>query len=93
MDFLSKNVPNIEYLGLVDHNEMPVIYNKYTNMFYEPNLNEPFCRSVAEAILCGMKILTSKMNQIGCITEIEKNGINDFREKCSKASLEFWKTV
>lgn len=93
IDFLSKNVPNIEYLGLVDHSEMPVIYNKYTNMFYEPNLNEPFCRSVAEAILCGMKILTSKTNQIGCITEIEKIGINDFREKCSKAGLNFWQKL
>lgn len=93
IDFLSKNVPNIEYLGLVDYSEMPVIYNKYTNIFHEPNLNEPFCRSVAEAILCGMKILTSKINQIGCITEIEKNGINDFREKCSKAGLKFWEII
>lgn len=93
IDFLSKNVPNIEYLGLVDHSEMPVIYNKYTNMFYEPNLNEPFCRSVAEAILCGMKILTSKINQIGCITEIEKNGIEKFKNNCKNASIDFWNKI
>ncbi len=93
INFLANNVPNVEYLGLIDHNQMPTIYNKYTSMFYEPNLNEPFCRSVAEAILCGMKIITSKIHKIGCITEIEKFGINDFREKCSKSGLKFWEII
>ena len=93
LNFLSNNVPNVEYLGLVEHSKMPAVYNKYTNMFYQPNLNEPFCRSVAEAILCGMKILTSEKHRIGCISEIEKSGIDDFREKCSKAGLKFWEIL
>ena len=72
---------------------MPTIYNKYKYMFYTPNLNEPFCRSVAEAALCGMKILTNCKDRIGCLLEIEKVGIDNFREKCSKAGLNFWEKL
>jgi len=72
---------------------MPRIYNKYKTMFYNPNLNEPFCRSVAEAILCGMSILSSKQNQIGCLYELRKEGIENFRTKCSKASIDFWNKI
>ena len=50
-NFLSVNVPNIEYLGLLKYEQMPEIYNKYKTIYYEPNLREPFCRSVAEAII------------------------------------------
>lgn len=90
---LLSSIPNIEYLGLVDHSKMPFVYNKYKYMFYTPNLNEPFCRSIAEAVLCGMKILTNSKDKIGCLLEIEKHGIDDFREKCSKAGLKFWQSL
>jgi len=90
---LCNSIENIEYLGLVKYEEMPIIYNKYKYMFYNPNLNEPFCRSVAEAVLCGMLILTSKENKIGCLDEISKIGIDKFREKCWKAGLNFWEKI
>lgn len=90
---LLTTVPNIEYLGCIDHNQMPLIYNKYKYMFYNPNLNEPFCRSVAEAVLCGTNILTYSENRIGCLSEIKKVGIDNFREKCSKAGLKFWEIL
>jgi len=93
LNHLLNSIPNIEYLGLIDHNSMPHVYNKYKCMFYTPNLNEPFCRSVAEAVLCGMQILTNSPNKIGCLTEINKYGINQFREKCSKAGLKFWESL
>lgn len=93
LNHLLTSISNIEYLGLINHNDMPYIYNKYKCMFYTPNLNEPFCRSVAEAVLCGMQILTNSPNKIGCLTEINKHGINNFREKCSKAALKFWENL
>jgi len=93
LNFLSRSVPNIEYLGLVDHSNMPEVYNKYKYMFYSPNLNEPFCRSVAEASLCGMQILTNAQDRIGCLLEIKNNGIEKFRQDCSKAALKFWETI
>lgn len=93
LNFLSRTVNNIENLGLVDHSNMPEIYNKYKYMFYSPNLNEPFCRSVAESVLCGMQVITNSKDRIGCLLEIEKHGIDNFREKCSKASLDFWNKI
>jgi len=90
---LLSSIPNIEYLGTVEHNQMPLIYNRYKYMFYSPNLNEPFCRSVAEAVLCGTQLLTNFEDRIGCLSEIKKVGINDFREKCSKACLKFWEIL
>lgn len=93
LDHLCKTAPNIEFLGTKKYEEMPFIYNKYKTMFYNPNLNEPFCRSVAEAVLCGMRILTHKQNQIGCINEMQKIGLDNFRKKCNKAALEFWSKI
>ena len=93
LQHLCNSINNVEYLGLARYEQMPAIYNKYKYMFYNPNLDEPFCRSVAEASLCGMLILTSKDNKIGCLHEISKIGINDFREKCGKAGLTFWQKI
>ena len=93
LNHLCNSVSNVEYLGLIKYEQMPEIYNKYKYMFYNPNLNEPFCRSVAEAILCGMLILTSQENRIGCINEISKIGIEKFKEECSKACLKFWQII
>ncbi|NDB28211.1 glycosyltransferase [archaeon] len=93
LHYLSTTIKNVEYLGTVNYDEMPEIYNKYKYMFYSPNLNEPFCRSIAEAVLCGMQIITDKSNRIGCLLEIQKNGIDQFREKCNKAGLKFWQTI
>ena len=92
-NFLSVNIPNIEYLGLVEYEQMPKIYNKYKYLYYEPNLREPFCRSVAEAITCGTLIITSSQSKIGCIHETEKYGIEKFKDNCKNASIDFWSKV
>ena len=92
-DFLSKNIPNIQYLGIVSYDNMPVVYNKYKVLYYDPNLREPFCRSVAEAVLCGMLILTNKQSQIGCIHDIEKYGIEKFSQNCKNAASDFWRKL
>lgn len=91
--FLSTNIVNIEYLGLVNYENMPLIYNKYKEMFYSPKLREPFCRSVAEAICCGMNILTNAQSRIGCIQEIQKHGIQKFKEDCKNAAKTFWEKI
>ena len=92
-NFLSVNVPNIEHLGLIKYEEMPEIYNKYKTIYYEPNLREPFCRSVAEAITCGMSIMTGSQSKIGCIHDIKKYGIEKFKENCKNASVDFWNKI
>jgi len=90
---LAQKIKNIEYLGKVNHDKMPKIFNKYKAMFYSPLVREPFCRSVAEAVLCGMDILTDRQDKIGSLQEIKKVGIEEFRDKCNNAAKTFWEKI
>jgi len=92
-DFLARNVPNVEYLGPVKYEEMPNIYNKYDTMYYSPVLPEPLCRSVAEAAICGMKLISNSGNIIGCLNEMSKIGQEKFKEECKNADKKFWDVV
>jgi len=92
-NFLAQSIPNIENLGIINYEDMPKVYNKYKTLYYEPALREPFCRSVAEAILCGMIIATSKQDQIGCVHDIGKYGIDKFRKNCDSAAVDFWSKI
>jgi glycosyltransferase involved in cell wall biosynthesis len=93
LNFLCKNISNIEFLGVTPFEKMPDLYNKYKTLFYNPNLKEPFCRSVAEAVLCGTQILCNKQQQIGCLHEIKKYGIQTFKENCNNAEHNFWNKI
>lgn len=90
---LCNTINNIEFIGTVEYKDMPSLYNKYKHMFYDPEVNEPFCRSVAEAYMCGMTVLTSKAYKIGSLLEMQKFGKDSFKEKCSKAALDFWNKI
>ena len=90
---LAQKIKNIEYLGRVNHDKMPEIFNKYKAMFYSPLVREPFCRSVAEAVLCGMDILTDQQDKIGSLQEIKKVGIEEFGNKCNNAAKTFWEKI
>tara|TARA_B100001939_G_scaffold347737_1_gene370360 strand:- start:826 stop:1689 length:864 start_codon:yes stop_codon:yes gene_type:complete len=91
--FLASQVPNVEFLGKIEYEEMPEIYNRYKTLFYEPNLREPFCRTTAEACLCGMRIQTNQKNKIGSLQEIEKTGLKEFANKCNDAAKTFWEKI
>lgn len=92
-DYLAKSLPNVEYLGKTDYERMPEIYNRYERMIYEPNVREPFCRSVAEASMCGIEIITSKQKRIGSLLEIESLGIEEFSKKCNESAKTFWQNI
>ena len=91
--FLAQNIPNIKFLGPVEYEKMAEIYNRYDKLFYNPVLPEPFCRSVGEAVLCGMKLISNSQNLIGCMHEIRLNGEEKFKEDCKNAPQVFWDKV
>ena len=66
------------------------LYNKYESIFYNPVLPEPFCRSICEALLCGMKIISSSSKMIGCLNELESVGQEKFKINCENAAQIFW---
>lgn len=87
-ELAAKNCKNIEFLGSVAYDQMPDLYNKYTDLFYVPVVEEPFCRSVAEAKLCGMRITTNE--NIGCLHELARIGEDKFKYNCKNAAEQFW---
>jgi len=93
LEFLARAVPNIKYLGIIDYDKMPELYNQYSDFFYNPNLREPFCRSFAEALLCGCKIMCSKVNNIGAYHDFVKFGKEKFIERCNTAQILFWEKI
>ena len=93
LDFLCKTIPNVQYLGIIQYEQMPQIYNKYSSFFYNPNLKEPFCRSFAEALLCGCKIICGKLQNIGAYHDFVKLGKEKFIENCNTAHIQFWNKI
>ena len=92
-EFLSKSLPNVEYLGKIEYDQMPYLYNKYKSIFYSPVLPEPFCRSICEAILCEIKIISSSSNMIGCLNQLQEIGKDKFIYNCKNAAQIFWDTL
>lgn len=91
IDFIN-NSQNIQYLGSAPYESMPQIYNKFKYMYYNPVIDEPFCRSVGEAIMCGMEILGGS-DKIGCVNSYNKYGRKKFIEDCHNADKVFWETL
>ena len=82
---------NVEFLGKVDFSEMPILYNKHRSLFYKPTFYEPYCRSVAEAIFCGMEVIGNDL--IGCLHHMKEAGKDEMVSQCSRAPESFWESV
>lgn len=88
---LASTLPNVEFLGELSHVDMPLLLNKYSHFMYLPRIEEPFCRSVAEALLCGM--LLNVNDKIGCLHELKRLGEEAFRKACLEAHKQFWDII
>ena len=89
---LARSCPNVEFLGVVEYSDMPNLYNKYSNLFYHPITEEPFCRSVGEAAPCGIKQHVPA-GKNGAKQGIERLGLDGFKEGCKTAADSFWKII
>ena len=81
------SLENVEFLGKIDHRDMPLFYNRISALYHNPICNEPFCRSVGEALMCGTKIIGGS-NKIGSLEMFKSD--DKFREKCINAARDFW---
>lgn len=85
------SLDNVEMLGKVSYEDMPSLYNKYSKMFYKPLFYEPFCRSVAEALMCGMQVDSNDL--IGSLHLYSEVGHDSFVSQCHKAPEIFWEKL
>ena len=70
---------------------MPLLYNKYKTLYYHPIGFEPFCRSVGEAVLCGMELDCNDL--VGSLHHLQEVGTEEFVKQCNEASKMFWDRV
>ena len=88
---IAKSIPNIEWLDSVDYIKMPSLYNKYKSLYYHPVGFEPFCRSIGEALLCGMELDCNDL--IGSLHHLKEVGREEFIKHCNEATQMFWNRV
>ena len=87
------NIPNINYHGPKDYTEIPNIFKKAKAIYHHPIVNEPFCRMVGEALLCGVEEVVGAKEKIGSYLEFKKVGREEFAKKCSTATENFWNKI
>lgn len=83
---------NVNYLGSVSYDEMPELFNSYLSFYYVPVISEPFCRTFAEAHLCGIQNLYCN-ELIGSLHDIRTYGNEEFINRCGKAQETFWEKI
>ncbi len=84
-------IPNINYLGKIEYEDMPSLLNSYSGFYYHPLKFEPFCRSVAEAIICGMNVDCGE--NIGSLHHLRKVGREQFTKDCQESPKRFVELV
>jgi glycosyltransferase involved in cell wall biosynthesis len=80
---------NVEMHSKVSHIEVSNIFKKSNYIYHSPEVNEPFCRMIGEALLCGCKFIGNEF-KIGSYQEFIKHGRDKFKENCEMAAENFW---
>ena len=86
------SLKNVTFHGKKSHSEILEIYSQSKYIYHNPIVNEPFCRMVGEALLCGCDFIGDK-SKIGSIQEFEKNGYYKFATNCKNAVEIFWDKI
>ena len=87
------SISNIDFFGKKDQQEISEIFKRSKAIFHHPIVDEPFCRMVAEGLLCGVEEIIGDTERIGAYLEFIKEGKESFREKCANASDIWWDKV
>jgi glycosyltransferase involved in cell wall biosynthesis len=90
---LFKKYENITFHGKKDEKEIADILRKSKSVFHKPIVNEPFCRMIAEALICGVKELIGDPYKLGSYLEFKEHGYDNFKKNCENASNIFWSKI
>jgi len=87
-----KSIPNIIFHDPVPNSATAYIYASAHYVFHAPLVDEPFCRMVGEALLCGCGVVGAT-DRIGAHIEYANLGYDKFAESCDNAHKNFWEKV
>jgi glycosyltransferase involved in cell wall biosynthesis len=86
------SLTNIKLNNKVSHSEIAEVFRKSKYIYHSPIVNEPFCRMVGEALLCGCEFIGDE-SKVGSLQEFKKHGIDNFKNKCFNAASLFWEKI
>lgn len=86
------SIPNINIYEKVSYENISDIYNSHKYIYHNPIVNEPFCRMVAEAMLCGLDFIGDKL-KVGSAQEFTNKGLEEFSNQCKKSPELFWTKI
>ena len=89
-DFM-KSASNVNFFGKIDYADMVQLYNSHKQMYYNPDFDEPFCRAVGEALMCGVDIIGDS-NKIGSLYMYQDDPAS-FADQCDNAAKTFWEIL
>ena len=85
------SMENVTFLGFVQHNKLPEVYNKYESFIHLPVDKEAFGRAVLEAYLCGCHLITNKI--VGAMSyDWDWKNYDEIKKKV-KSQKRFWEVI
>ena len=84
---------NIKFHGHKNQTEIAEVFKQSKAIYHHPIVDEPFCRMIAEGLLCGVEEVIGATERIGAYLEFLKEGKESFQEKCSTAADVWWRHV
>jgi hypothetical protein len=91
-DIYMRLVPgNVQFKQAIPYEGMPEVLNQYKNFIYLPVQAKSFCRSVAEAYLCGCSLMINEL--VGCFSYDWAKNRDEFRKNVTEARNMFWNRV
>ena len=90
---LFEGFDNITFEGSKTHEEIAEVFKQSKAVFHSPIVNEPFCRMIGEALLCGVEEVIGNTEKIGSYLEFKNIGYEKFKEECENAASIFWGKV
>ena len=90
---LFEGFDNITFEGSKTHEEIAEVFKQSKAVFHSPIVNEPFCRMIGEALLCGVEEVIGNTEKIGSYLEFKNIGYEKFKEECENAASIFWEKV
>jgi glycosyltransferase involved in cell wall biosynthesis len=90
---VKKESTNIEFKGKLSHSETAEVFRSAQAIYHSPQVREPFCRMIGEALMCGIEEVLGDQRKIGSYMEFKKHGKDIFRDRCNNAASIFWRHI
>ena len=88
-----KSLRNVHYFKTIRNSLLTPIYNRSVSLYFSPQQDETFGRTVAEAILCGCKIITDGRYQIPSLNLCQREGFAEMSNTLENSARKFWEKI